>query len=97
MKVEVKELIKKISAIKARQNLGELLEEVFYKNDHFMITRRDKAMAVVIPIEEYERLLAQREEDFAILEEVRSLHEDIDPDEVEKDVADAIKHVRQQA
>jgi len=90
-------LVKKISAIKARQNLGELLEEVYYKSDHFMITRRDKAMAVVIPIEEYERLLAQRAEDFAILEEVRALHDDRSPEEVESDVADAVKRVRQKA
>ena len=36
---------KRITAIKARQNLGELLEEVYHKNDHFLITRRNKAMA----------------------------------------------------
>jgi len=88
-------LVKKISAIKARQNLGELLEEVYYKSDTFMITRRDKAMAVVIPIEEYERLLAQREEDFAILDEVRALHSEISPEDVDSDVADAIERVRQ--
>ncbi|OGF53680.1 MAG: hypothetical protein A2Z21_01295 [Candidatus Fraserbacteria bacterium RBG_16_55_9] len=85
---------KRITAIKARQNLGELLEEVYYKNDHFVITRRNKAMAAVIPVEEYERFLAQREQDFAILDEIRAANKDKDPQEVERDVARAIREVR---
>jgi prevent-host-death family protein len=52
---EVNDMTKQVTAIKARQNLGELLEEVYYRNDHVAITRRNKIMAVLIPVEEYER------------------------------------------
>ncbi len=85
---------KKITAIKARQNLGELLEEVYYKNDHFIITRREKAMAAVIPVEEYERILKQRAKDFKVLDEIWAANKGVSPKVVERDVAAAIREVR---
>lgn len=51
----VSDMTKKVTAIKARQNLGEILEHVYYRNDHFIVMRRNKAMAVFIPVDEYER------------------------------------------
>ena len=86
-------MFKTVNAIKARQNLGELLEEVFYKNDHFLITRKDKAMAVMISVEDYKRFLKQREEDFSILDELRVVTPKKLQD-VEQDVTAAIKRVR---
>jgi len=85
---------KKITAIKARQNLGELLEEVYYKNDHFIITRREKAMAVVIPVEEYERILRQRAQDFRVLDEIWAANKGVSSKAVARDVAAAIREVR---
>ncbi len=87
---------KRITAIKASQNLGELLEEVYYKNDRFVITRRNKAMAVVIPVEEYEQFLKQREEDFAVLDEIWAANKGVSPKTVERDVKRAIREVRAQ-
>ena len=86
-------MFKTVNAIKARQNLGELLEEVFYKNDHFLITRKDKAMAVMISVEDYKRFLKQREEDFSILDELHAVTSKKLQD-VEQDVAVAIKRAR---
>jgi prevent-host-death family protein len=83
---------KKITAIKARQSLGELLEEVYYKNDHFIITRRKKAMAAVIPVEEYERILKQRAKDFRVLDELWAANKGVKS--VERDVTAAIREVR---
>ena len=88
-------MFKTVNAIKARQSLGELLEEVFYKNDHFLITRKDKAMAVMISVEDYKRFLQQREEDFSTLDELRAVSSKKTPQEdVEQDVAVAIKRAR---
>jgi prevent-host-death family protein len=85
---------KQISAIKARQNLGELLEEVYYKNDRFVITRRNKAMAIVISVDEYRQLLKQREKDFAVLDEIWAANKGVSPETVERNVATAIEEVR---
>jgi antitoxin (DNA-binding transcriptional repressor) of toxin-antitoxin stability system len=41
--------VKTINALKARQNLGQLLEQVFYRGDQFVIERAGKPMASVVP------------------------------------------------
>lgn len=86
-------MTKTTTAIKARQNLGQLLEEAFYRGDEFVIERAGKPMAVLIPIQEFERLQAQKESDFAVFDEIRGKAE-IRSEDVEKDVAQAVKEVR---
>ena len=39
-----------INAMKARQNFGQMIEEVYYKGDQFVIARTGKPMAAVIPL-----------------------------------------------
>lgn len=45
-----------ITAIRARQNLGEVLNRVSLKGDEFIIKRGKRPMAAVIPIEKLEQL-----------------------------------------
>lgn len=87
-------MLKIITALKARQNLGELLEEVFYKQGHFLIKRGAKPMAVVIPLEEYESYRKQRESDFSIFDEIREQNKGFSAAEIEKDVQEAVDAVR---
>lgn len=89
-------MLRTVNALKARQNFGEMLEEVFYKNYHFLIKRRDKPMAVIVPISEYERWQRQREEDLSILDEIRERNKGFSHEEVERDVAQAVKEVREE-
>lgn len=47
-----------ITAMKARQNLGELLNRVSLRHDEFIIERGGKPMAAVIPIDRLEQIKA---------------------------------------
>jgi len=47
---------KKINAMKARQNFGTMLEEVYYKGEQFIIERAGRPMAAVIPLSQLEAL-----------------------------------------
>ena len=87
-------MLKTINALKARRNLGQLLEEVFYKGDQFVIQRAGKPMAVVISPEEYEAYRKQRLQDMRIFDEIRKKSGGDIPEEVEKDVQEAVKAVR---
>ncbi len=51
-------------------------------------------MAAMVPIELYERLVAEREARFEVLERIRSRAPDRSPDEVERDVTEAIAAIR---
>jgi prevent-host-death family protein len=45
---------KTINAGKARQNFGQLLEQVYYRSDQFLIERAGKPMAAVVPLSQLE-------------------------------------------
>ncbi len=50
-----------ISAIEARRNLGELLEGVFYRGDEIIVERAGKPMAMLVPIERYQKVIEAHE------------------------------------
>ena len=87
-------MLKTINALKARRNMGRVLEEVFYKGDQYVIERAGKAMAVVISPSEYEAYRKQREQDMKIFDEIRKKNEGADSREVEKDVQETVEAVR---
>ncbi len=85
---------KAINALKVRKNLGEILEQVYYKGNHFVIKRGEKPMAVLISISEYEAYLKQREEDFSVFDEIRKRNKDNRAEEIEKDIEETIRELR---
>ena len=48
--------VKILNALKARYNFGQMLEEVYYKGDQFIIERAGKPMAAVVPLWQLEEL-----------------------------------------
>lgn len=90
----VQERLRTISAYEARRRLGELLEEVFYKQDRLLIKRGRKPMAVVISPKEYEAYLKQREADFRIVDDIRTGAKKFSPRRIERDIAEAMKTAR---
>ncbi len=48
---------KVVSAFRARQNLGQLLDEARYQGHRFVVERSGKPMAIVVGIEEWENIL----------------------------------------
>ncbi|MFQ5796611.1 MAG: type II toxin-antitoxin system Phd/YefM family antitoxin [Candidatus Bipolaricaulia bacterium] len=87
-------VLKEISALKARQNLGELLERTYYNSEHFLIKRRDKAMAVLVPVDIYETWQAEREEDFKVFDEIRAKNRGVSAEQVERDLEAVTKKLR---
>jgi hypothetical protein len=51
-------------------------------------------MAAMIPIETYERLVAERRVRFEVIERIRSRLPDIPPEKINQDVIDAVSSVR---
>jgi prevent-host-death family protein len=56
-------VLKKISAMKARQNLGQLLNEVSIRGDSYVIERAGKPLAALVDMESFQQL--QREQNSA--------------------------------
>jgi prevent-host-death family protein len=83
-----------IGAREARQRFADLLGRVGYGGEVAIVERSGKPMVALIPVEVYERLVAEREARFQILDRIRSKLPEISEKEVEKDVSQAIDKVR---
>lgn len=81
---------KTINALKARQNLGTLLSEVFLKNDQFIIERNGKPMAAVIPVWQFEQWKEKREAFFKMINKVRQRNKKVSQKTLEKEITEAI-------
>jgi prevent-host-death family protein len=57
-------MLKKISAMKARQNLGQLLNEVSIRGDSYIIERAGKPLAALVDMERFQQL--QEDQDSAL-------------------------------
>lgn len=83
-----------ISAVEARQRFGQLLNEVQLRHDHYIVERDGKAMVAVVPVEEFQIWMQRREEFFQMIDEVHARNKDVDPELIEKDIAEAVAAVR---
>lgn len=85
---------KTVSAMRARGNLGQILEEVYYRGDQYIIERSGKPMAAVVPVEQYEQWQKEREAFFALVDQVRGRKRGVRPEVIEEDVAAARRAAR---
>ena len=76
--------------MKARQNLGTLLNEVSLKNDQFIIERNGKPQAAVIPIWQFEQWKEKRKAFFKLIERVQKINKKTNPKTLEKEIEEAI-------
>ena len=90
-------MLKKITAVKARQNLGQIMNEVSLLGDDYMIERAGKPIAVIISIDKYQSVQAKREEALRRLNQIWDKMGDTDPDTLEQLVNEAVRKGRKKA
>ncbi len=86
-----------VGAREARNNFSDLMGRIHYSDETVIVTRSGKPMVAMIPVEMYDRLIAEREARFAALDRIRQQVPDgISEEEVARDVAEAVAAVRRQ-
>ena len=83
-----------VSALRARRNLGQMLDGVHCRGDEYTIERAGKPMAAMVPVEQYEQWRKGREEFFALVDRVRERNRGVDSEEIERDIAVAVSAAR---
>ena len=81
---------KVINALRVRQNLGTLLNEVLLKNDQFIIERNGKPMAAVIPVWQFEQWKEKRKAFFKMIDKVRQTNRKVSQKTLAKEISEAI-------
>ena len=87
-------MTKRISAKEARDRFADLVGSVHYGGEEVIVERSGRPMAAVIPVEMYEKLVAERRARFEVMDRIRSRLPDRTAEEIETDVAAAIEEVR---
>ena len=86
-----------ISAAEARANFSQLVTEAGYAGREAVIQRNNRPIAVIIGYEQYvelRRQVKERAARFAVYDEIRARNPDVEPEQVEADVAAAVRAVR---
>jgi len=86
---------RQLDITEARKQLGQIVDQVKYKGDHYVIMRHGQPAAAVVPMEVYRQWKKEREELFDVIRRIQAVHEDADPDQVMQAVLEAQHTVRQ--
>lgn len=78
------------------RDFGKLVKKVFNQETRVVVEDNGEPMAVLVSPYDLERLkrLDAREDAWRVVDEIRARNRDKDPDEVERDVAEAIEEMR---
>lgn len=87
-------MLKTVDTLEMKESFEKLLNEVIQKNDQILIKKEGKAIAVVISPSEYEAYKKQRKKNMKIFDEIRKLNKGTNPEELEKDIQEAIQVAR---
>ena len=89
----MKSNVKTIPALEARTQLGRLMKEV-RRGARVLVEKSGIPMIGMISAEEFQRLVAEREARFEVVERIRRRLPAVDEREVQRDVAGVLKEVR---
>lgn len=84
----------RIGAREARSNFADLIGRVHYGGQAVIVERSGKPVVAMISAESYQRLIAEREARFQVLDRIRDRLPEYAIEEVEQDVAEALAAVR---
>ena len=87
---------KVIGLTEARSKLSDIVNEVMYERDTYIISKQGKPAVAVVPLEILERWRQDRARLFQVIEEVQLQNKDVDPDELMEVILEAQIEVRKQ-
>ena len=87
-------MIRKSTAVAARQNLGDLLNQVQYRNDSVLITKDGKPVAALVDVDLFERIRRMRDDFRKLTDALGQAYAGVDPSVAEAEIADAVDAAR---
>ena len=87
-------MIREATAMKVRQNLGELLNEVQYRRDSVLVTKGGKPVAALVDIDLFQKIRLMDTEFDRLTAELAKAYQGIEPGTATKEIDDAVKAAR---
>lgn len=85
---------KTIPALEARTHLGEIMKEVQGGRVRVLVEKSGVPMVGIISAEEFQRVIAEREARFEVVDRIRSRIPAVPDAEVQRNVQEALKRAR---
>lgn len=86
--------IARVPALKARTRLGELMKEVQAGRLRVLVEKAGVPMVGIISADEFQRLIAEREARFDVVDRIRGRVPVVSDAEIDRDVREATRAVR---
>ena len=77
-----------------RQNLGELLNEIQYRQDQVLITKGGKPIAAMVDVALFDKIRLMRNEFDRLTTDLAKVYRDVPADAAEREIAEAVAAVR---
>ena len=87
-------MVKKLTAMEARQSFGQLLEGAYYKGDQYVIERAGRPMAAVVPLKFLEKYQESKGRLSRLIDKAQARNKGISPRVLELEVREAVRAVR---
>lgn len=87
-------MLKTVSAIKVRQNLGLVMNEIALRSDEYIVERAGKPLVAIISIEKYLSIKSERESFFRLYDTFQSGVAAGDAASVDDDITEALAAAR---
>ena len=86
---------RQVGISEARKQLAQMVDQVKYKGENYIIIKHGQPAAAVVPMEVYRQWKREREELFDVIRGIQATNADADPDQVMQAVLKAQQAVRQ--
>lgn len=87
-------MLKTVSAVKVRQNLGEVMNEVALRDDEYIVERAGKPLVAIIPVEKYLSMKRERDEFFRMYDAMQAEVATEDAANIDRDIEEALAAAR---
>ena len=87
-------MVTEVSAVKFRQNLGEMLNQVQYRKDAIVVTKDGKPVAALIDAGQFERIRRMRDRFDEITARIAEDFRDVPEEEGLAEIEAAVREVR---
>jgi prevent-host-death family protein len=88
-------MISEVSAVNFRQNLGEMLNQVQYRNDSIVINKDGKPVAALVDAELFARIRRMRERFDTLTDRIAEAYADVPAEEGMAEIDAAVARERQ--
>lgn len=86
--------IKRVPALEARSRLGALINEAHSGKVRVLVEKLEVPMVGIISAEEYQRMIAEREARFEVIERIRAKLPRVPEADLQRDVRRTLREVR---